>query len=231
MTSYVKVEVNDDLQSSWGQYSNSIAFSILKREGTKLVETLSYIRCRDVLTTYLKKEILEEEIEDNDEEFIPSAYAYCRGNNVTLISIKKYSDNKGRFPLETFHLNLHFLNELEESLGLRKTTITQGKDYLVLEGDGIWVENVFFLSFYTGIVRELTFKVYFYPPFLNDGFLHNFFRKDNWENLFKYKDIIFDRAYREWEESMTGVSNIECYLRSSNNNVFTTNFRKTLTME
>lgn len=149
---------------------------------TKLTpETVSiahpYVRCRDFLndvlifSTYIKKDIgriygFSLEIKKNPIDW---------GNPQFLIKYEKIEE------LNLFIKNLHYLHQLEDFYEIPKTSVerTNFKKTILISFSSFWVSNTLSLSFYTYILRCLSYPL--------EGNLWKFIKKyeitiKNWQD-------------------------------------------------
>jgi len=157
-----KIIPNPNVDSSMKLDQNEQYISNFYSFVTKLTpETVSiahpYVKCRDFLndvlifSTYIKKDI--ERIYGFSLEINKNPIDW--GNPQFLIKYGKTEE------LDLFIKNLHYLHQLEDFYEISKTSVerTNFKKTILISFSSFWVSNTLSLSFYTYILRCLSYPL------------------------------------------------------------------------
>lgn len=194
-----------------------IRFSFVKKLDDDVYEELFYpVRCRDFLNDVLVAEEQKKEIDVYDFTYDPMVQKIDRDK--TRIAMYYGDENK-----KVIEKNLAILNEIEEQNNLEKTTLTlfEGKNVFLVEGDKFWIRATALISFYSYILRILSYKI---KGHWVDSMLNSFIGSNDGKYIHSiYKNLPiflakFKEVFSKELPSVTGYEvNEEDYYKLHNN--------------
>lgn len=159
-------------------YQNKqIKFSFVNKKGDDYHEIFSPVLCRDFLNDVLVAEETGEEFSIYKFKYDPTVSKIDRDKLRMAVYINKADFNN-------VVKNLHILNEIESKNKLKPTKFYGLEEGIfLLEADKFWLKSTFLLSFYTLMIRVLSYE-------LKDNWIASI--TSVWTNESKYVNAIKD---------------------------------------
>lgn len=204
--------------------------NLVKFKGSNPAEIFQSL---DIKFAFVNKNYEQVHLPIKCRDFLGDAiWSMKTGHNASIYSwsynfIKKpYDVDKLRLSLKFpdlqskgyFEANLHKLNEIEDSLKIKRTIIKQtiDKDTLVVEGSKIWQSNSWKISLYTFYLKLFSYQTVEEIESPEDKYYKLFMENDNWKKLHKKikskkeyiaEDIYTQHNYSGFFSIMQGKSN------------------------
>ena len=159
MTKFVETIFNQNLAEINQTLDVRFAWAVPKSRGV-VTNSIPFVKCRDFLGDCLYATEKDKKQSIYGFSFDPKKQTYCKSSTKLLLQFPNVES------FQNFNNNLQHLHNIEENFKYKKTVVKQvAENTLLVIGSSQWIRNIVSVSFYTFILKCISYKLTNQIPF------------------------------------------------------------------